>query len=99
MSFQREDAGVFTNITTQTTTQVKTGKGVLMRLVMNAAAANGVITIYDNVGADTTTPIAIITSPATLLANHFFIDYNLQFDVGLKIVTATANQNITVVWK
>lgn len=97
MSHMREDSGSFSYITTNTTTQVKTGKGTLLRVVLNGPVATGTITIYDNTGADTTTPIALITTPASPMP--LTMHYGLKFATGLKVVTATAAQNITVVYK
>lgn len=85
----------YSNITTQTTTVVKSGAGVLSKITVNAAAANGVITIYDNTAASGTV-IATITCPATLLQNHYVLEFDVVFATGLTIVTGTANQNITV---
>ena len=99
MSFMREDSGSFAYITAAapTTTQVKTGRGQLDRVTLNGPVATGVITIYDNIGADTTTPIAIITTPASPMP--LTLHYGLKFSVGLKVVTSVAAQNITVVYK
>ena len=85
----------FTNIATATTTVVKSGAGRLARIVVNTAVAGGVITIYNNTAGSGTT-IATITMPATLLQNHFEIEYNCRFHTGLTIVTSAAT-NITVV--
>lgn len=96
---QREDSGSFAYITlaAPTTTQVKTGKGIFDRLTLNGPVATGVITIYDNIGADTTNPIAIITTPASPMP--VTLHFGLKFSNGLKIVTSVAAQNFTVVYK
>ena len=41
----------FTNISTATTTAVKSGAGKLLRVIVNTAVAGGVITIYNNTAA------------------------------------------------
>lgn len=84
----------YSNITTQTTTVVKSGAGFL-HLLNYTATANGVITIYDNTAASGTL-IRTITSPATLLQSEVTIHLDVSFSTGLTILTATANQNITV---
>lgn len=78
-----------------TTTLVKSGKGILSRIIVNKAAADGVISVHD--GLDAAGPvIALITMPATLLQSSFSIDYGVEFSTGLTIVTSTAAQDITV---
>jgi hypothetical protein len=86
----------FTNITTATTTTVKSGDGVLKSIVINAAVANGVITIYDNTAASGTL-IGTITLPATLLDSQYVLPYGVRFSTGLTIVTSAAT-NLTAIW-
>lgn len=91
----RSDHYQFTRITSATTTQVKSGKGILKRIVVNVPVSTGTITMYDAQAA-TTAPIGAITSTADL--RPYFIDYDLKFANGLNIVTTQA-QDITVVWE
>ncbi len=86
----------YRNITSATTTVVSSKKCKLHRIKVNRAVANGVITIYDNTSA-TGTLIGTITSPATLLANHFTHEFGISTNVGLTIVTSAA-EDITVVF-
>lgn len=81
-----------------TTTTVKSGAGLLHCIQINAAAATGVITVYDNT-AGSGTKIATITMPATLLANQVTLYFDVKFATGLTIVTATAAQDITVAYR
>lgn len=93
------DSHQATNITTQTTTLVKASPGTLKRIVINKATANGVITIRDhNAAAAAGTVKGIITSPGTLLGNHVELNYDMLMSSGIVIVTATADQDITVIW-
>ena len=85
------------NITTATTTVVRTGAGVLHAITVNAAVASGTITVYDN-SAGSGTKIATITFPATLLASQIVLLYDVVFTTGLTIVTVEAN-DITVSWR
>lgn len=84
----------YTRITTQTTTVILSGAGILGTLDFTATA-NGVITIYDNTAASGTV-IRTITSPATLLQSEQNKVLNLAFSTGLTIVTSGANQDIVV---
>jgi len=84
-----------THITGTVTTTVHSLKGVLHSITVNEAAANGVITVYDGVAA-TGTVLAIITSPGTLLQNHFTLIYDVDFDTNLTVVTSVAAQDITI---
>lgn len=80
------------NITTATTTLVKTGAGILHTLTVNATAA-GTITIYDNTSAAGT---KIATIKASVVEQTFTFD--VAFATGLTIVTAGAS-DITVSFK
>lgn len=86
----------YTNITAAapTTTVVKSGGGFLHAIDFTAAA-NGVITIYDNTAASGT-KIRTITSPATLLQSEQNKVLDIEFTNGLTIVTSGAAQDILV---
>jgi hypothetical protein len=84
----------YTNITTDTTTTVKSGIGLLHAVVINTAAATEVITIFDNTAASGT-KIGTITVVAGQAVTVF---YDVGFNTGLTIQTATAASDITVVW-
>jgi hypothetical protein len=91
-----DDKGQYTNITTVGTTVVATGPGTLMRIVMNKAVINGVITIYDSIGS-LTNKIATITYGAALKEDPpIGTSFNVQFANGCTITTTTAC-DITVV--
>lgn len=88
----------YTNISSATTTQVLTGRGRLMAVIVNTAVLSGVITIYDNT-VTSGTPIATITEPATLLQNHYQLDFkSIEVSLGIRIVTSAAH-NLTVIWE
>ena len=80
------------NITTGTTTTVKSGSGVLKAITVNTTAA-GAITIYDNTAASST---EIGTLKASVAEGTY--EYNVSFDTGLTIVTAAAS-DITVSYR
>lgn len=84
----------YLNITTQTTTVVKSGDGFLHSLDFTAVGT-GVITLYDNT-AGSGTKIRTITSPTVLLQNEVNKILDVSFTTGLTIVTATASQDIMV---
>lgn len=87
-----EERYSYTNISSATTTTVKSGSGFLHAIVINTTAA-GTITVYDNTAGSGTTIATIAASSAdkTLI-------YNVSFTVGLTIVTAAAS-NITVSYR
>lgn len=77
-------ANLYKHISTNTTTLVKTGPGVLSSVVINKAGASAnIATVYDGIDA-TGTVIAIID---TTVARP--LEYNVAYLVGLTIVTAT----------
>lgn len=86
-----------TNITTQTTTTLKSGAGQFGGLMINTPVANAVITIYDNTAASGT-KLATITLPAALLSSGP-IAYGFgaagKFATGLTVVTSGATMDIT----
>lgn len=86
-----------TNIVGATTTTVKSGSGILRRIVFNKFVALGVATIYDNT-AGSGTVLATVTLPAALLASNGSIEYNLNFATGLTIVTSVAFDMTVVYW-
>jgi hypothetical protein len=79
----------FLNITTATTTVVKTTGGGLYGIVVNGGTL-GSITLYDNTEASGTL-IGTIASPVAGMV----LPYNAKLDNGLTIVTAAAT-NLTV---
>jgi hypothetical protein len=87
----------YTNITTTTTTVVKSGPGCLAGIVINTPVALAVITIYDNT-AGSGTKIGTITFPAVLITGAQHIPFGVQFRTGLTIVTSGAAANITPVF-
>lgn len=88
----------FTNITTQTTTVVKSGSGTLEKIIVNTPLANGTITIYDSYAA-VGTKVGTVTFPASLTSSGpVCVDYNVQCDEGIVIVTGSANLDLTVVY-
>ena len=94
MTISREEAGAFARITTATTTQVRIGPGVLKRIVVNTPVSAGTIGLIDG-QSGTTVNIGTITSTADL--KPYFIDFDLKFASGLRIVTVQT-QDITVIY-
>lgn len=82
----------FTGITTNTTTTVKSGAGVLYAIIVNTTAA-GTITVYDNTAASGT-KIATLKSS---IGEGVYSYMGAAFGTGLTIVTA-ASSDITVLW-
>lgn len=81
----------FTNISTATTTAVKTGAGHLHSIVVGTTAA-GAITIYDNTSGSGT---KIGTLKASIVEGTYLFD--CAFATGLTIVSAAAS-DITVTY-
>lgn len=87
----------FRNITTATTTTLRTGVGRLVGINVNKAVASSIITVYDNTSA-AGTKIATITNPATLVHSQICFPYNLEFRTGLTITTSSTD-DITVIYE
>lgn len=82
----------YTNITSGTTTVVKSGRGNLAKIIVNTTAA-GTITVYDNTSE---AGKKIATMKASIVEGSY--EYNCRFLTGLTIVTAAAS-DITVIWE
>jgi len=83
----------YLNITGQATTVVKVGPGQLFNLILNTPIATSVITLWDNTAASGT-KIGTITVPASPQPVSIF--YDIKFNTGLTVQTATASSDITV---
>jgi hypothetical protein len=81
-----------------TTTTVTDGPCVLERIVINKAVATGEITIYDGT-ATVGSIVAIITQPNPVKNDQLTLYYGVVIKKKLTIVTATAAQDITVVYR
>jgi hypothetical protein len=77
------------------TTQVKTGRGRLRRIVFNKPIASSTVKIIDGT-AGTTANVATITNTSDV--KPYFLDYNKIFMNGLRIVTSGAD-DITVIYE
>lgn len=81
------------NITTATTTLVKTGRGTLGRIVVNTLGAGSAIAIYDGLTAGGTL-IATVSSAA-----QASLAFGAAFVTGLCVVTSGGTPaNITVLY-
>lgn len=79
-------------ISTATTTQVKTGNGILRAIVVNTTAA-GAISIIDGTSGST---VNIGSLKASVVEGTYH--YDLVFNAGLRIITAGAS-DITVIYE
>ena len=80
----------YQNITTATTTTVKSGAGKARGILINKAVAAATITVYDNTAASGT-KIGTITFGAALLTDPpLFWNLSCSFSTGFTIVTSGA---------
>ena len=86
----------FSNININTTSTVKSGAGVLKRIVVNkVGSSSNTCTIYDNTSG-TGTIIATIDPVHTQMV----FEYDVVFTTGLTIVTATGTAaDLTIVYQ
>ena len=86
----------FANINTNTTTTVKSGAGVLKRIVVNKiGTSSNTCTIYDN-----TTAAGTIIGKIDPLHTQMVFEYDVVFNTGLTIVTATGTAaDLTIVYQ
>lgn len=84
----------YTNISSNTTTVIKSGTGIMHTLVINTRGGTSTCTVYDNT-AGSGTKIATID---TTLSTTAFV-YDADFTTGLTIVTAGVSAaDVTVTW-
>lgn len=95
--FLVEQRNSYLNITTATTTTVKSAAGFLHLIQINKAVATGTIAIFDNT-AGSGTLLGTVTMPAALLASQITLRYDVSFATGLTIVTTQA-QDISVSYR
>lgn len=77
-----EERGSFNNITTKTTTVVKSGAGTLLKVCTNAVGTADTITVYDNTAASGT---KLATAGAWLAGTC--VPYNTAMTTGITVVT------------
>lgn len=83
------------NISTNATTVVKSGAGVLHCITVNTTGTTTTATVYDNTSA-AGTKIATINSSAS----HITQIYDVSFNTGLTVVTAgAAASDITISYR
>jgi hypothetical protein len=88
-------ASQFKPIAGAATTQVKTGRGRLRRIVFNTPVASSTVKLIDGTSG-TTANMGTITN--TTDVKPYYLDYNLIFMHGLRLVTSGAD-DITVVYE
>ncbi len=81
-------------IATATTTQVVTGPGRLIRIVVNTPI-DGSVNVIDGTSGSTTNIGLIKTATASVNVPYYY--YGIKFTTGLRIVTTGAN-DVTVVY-
>jgi hypothetical protein len=83
----------YKNITTATTTLIKTGAGFLHSITINGSTASGVIEVDD--ALTHTTPI-IGTLTMTTSPFPITLIYDVEFTTGLSITTSVEATDLTV---
>ena len=88
---------IYKNLTGAGETTLSDRPCILDKITVNKAIANGVITAYDN-SVTGGTVVATITEPATLLQNHYTLEYNGVCKTGLTM-SITGASNVTVSYR
>jgi hypothetical protein len=86
----------YTHMTTATTTQIKTGSGILHSIVVNKPIAG--ILEFDDALSNTAPVIGIMTIGTVTNMAPFTVVYDVAFATGLSITTGQAT-DLTIVWK
>lgn len=86
----------YLNIVGAATTTVRQGQGMLKSITINLPIASATITIYDSL-TGSGTKIGTITMPAVLLMQGpYTANYDVDFGIGLTLVTVGALMDVTV---
>jgi hypothetical protein len=85
----------YTHIAGAATTQVKSGSGILHKIVLGTPVASSTISIIDNTSGSTVN-LGLITN--TTDVKPYFVEFNARFSTGLRIITSGAD-DITVVYQ
>jgi hypothetical protein len=85
----------YARISTATTTQVKSGSGILHKIVIGTPISTGSVLVIDNTSGST--PV-VSTIVSTADVKPYVIEFNARFSTGLRITTTQA-QDITVVYQ
>ena len=83
----------YTRINSATTTQVKTGAGILHKIVITTPVASETIGLIDNT-TGTTVNIGTITTTADL--KPYELVFDCRFSTGLRIVTSGTSDIVVV---
>jgi len=96
-SSSQQYGGQYVNITgTGTTAAIKSGSGILRRVIVNTPVATSVITLWDSLTASGA-KIGTITIPAS--PQPFALALDAAFAIGLTVQVATAASDLTVTFE
>jgi hypothetical protein len=90
----KEGTSKYQYIAGATTTQVHIGRGILRRITFNKPVASSTVSLIDNTSGST---VNLGTITNTTDVKPYFLDYNVRFKTGLRIITSGAD-DITVVF-
>ena len=85
-----------TTITKQTTTVVKTGSGILGKVLIPTAVASATIKIYDGPAASGRVLLDTMAFTASPPVVPTVLDLNLFFGINLTVVTAGATMSVGI---
>ena len=87
----------YTKITSSTTTVVKTTPGLLRKVIVSGPGTTWTIQIFDNTAGSGT---AIFGATAvTIPAAGTILTFDVNFNIGLTVVTSGTAGEITVTWE
>ncbi len=88
----------YTHMTTATTTQIKTGPGILHAICVNTLVGSATIE-FDDQTSHAAPVMGILTLPSTITGvDPFQVHYDCTFNTGLSITTSGAT-DLTIIWK
>ena len=93
----KKSASSYAHLNSTGTTTIKSGAGILRRVVVNTnGSGSNTFTIYDNTAGSGT----VIATIDTVNAVGGFFEYGLAFSIGLTVVSATGTSaDITVIYE
>jgi hypothetical protein len=85
----------YNRINSATTTQVKSGAGILHKVIISTPVSAETIDLIDNTSGSTVN-IARITTTADL--KPFYLEFDCRFTTGLRVITSGTSQ-VTIVYQ
>jgi hypothetical protein len=98
MSVVEEPVWNIKTVTTAATTVIKSGPGVIKRVILPTPVATATVKVWDGVSAAGAVLLETVTVPASPVT-PFSFELGVDFTTGCTLVTAVANMGVVVIYR